>query len=126
MINEVRKEIKKLIEKTTGMHTFFRRAPNQEPYPYATFTLTEWNTGDLDKHSYTLTVDAWDCNNPKRVISAIETLDRECRCFKLINDKLLLQIYNGSGKEFIDEEDKNIVHLKRTYDVIAYRKGDWI
>ena len=126
MMNSLRKKIKAEIDKTTGLVSHFINSGNNSSYPYITFNLKEIDAGYIDKHIYELTVDAWDKIEVKRIIEAIDDLDRRFKQFKDNNSEMVLLIYHGSGKGFLDDEDKSIKRLERKYEVIAYEKGDKI
>lgn len=124
MLDELRKLLKKEIESTTGVSAYFRIATSKAPYPYVVFNVKELSSEEVDKHLLEVTVDAWDVDDPKRVIKTIDALDVRFKQYKAHTEDMFVQIFCGSEKGFLEDEDKNIVRLQRKYDMSVYEKGD--
>ena len=124
MHEKLRKYLKGLLEKTTGLKAYFNIANNEAAYPYIVFDIKELTVQDINRHIIELTIDCWDRDTPKEIISAVDSLDKEFRRYKDNTKDFVIQIYNGSARQFIPDEDKDIKRLQRRYDVIIYLKGD--
>lgn len=122
--NELRKYIKKEIQIATRWNAKFNIACDINKIPYITFEYHILLTEDGGKYTIELTVDGWDKGLPYDVIAAIDKLDKAFKCHKGNTDEFLIQIYHGPGRGFIEDEDKEIQHLQRKYDVIVYEKGE--
>ena len=121
--NELRKHLKEKIEEITGWTATFTNAVDIEQIPYITFEIKELLSENAGKHIMELLVDGWGKNTPYLVIEKIDMLDKVFKNYKIMTDDFLLQIYLGSSREFIADEDKNIKRLQRKYDLIVYERG---
>ena len=121
--NALRKYLKSQIEKATGLETSFTQAVDINRIPYNTFDYVELLSDDNGKHIMELTVDAWDKDTPRNVITAIDALDKAFKYHKALTDDFMIQIFLGSNRQFIEDEDKSIKRLQRKYDLIIYEKG---
>ncbi len=124
MHEKLRKYLKKLIEDLVGLQVCFEIASAEHFYPYLVFDMKEWAVQDINRHIIELTIDAWDRNTPKKIIWAIDQLDKHFRQYKDNTEDFVIQIYNGSARQFIPDEDKDIRRLQRRYDIVVYEKGD--
>ena len=121
--NNLQKYLKSEIEKATGWTTSFTEAVDVKKIPYITFNYVELGSEDYGKHLIELTVDAWDKETPFEVNVAIDALDGAFKMHKGMTDEFFIQIFLGSDRQFIEDEDKNIKRLQRKYDLIVFEKG---
>ena len=121
--NALRKYLKEEIEKATNWNAAFTLAIDINEIPYITFDYIELILEDDGKHIMELTVDAWDKKNPKNVIAVIDALDKVFKKHKVLTDEFMIQIFLGSPRQFIEDEDKDIKRLQRKYDLIVYERG---
>jgi len=120
--NALRKYIKQKIEEITGWKASFTVAVDVDEIPYVTFEYTEFSSEQEGKHLMELTVDAWDKLTPKNVIAVIDALDNAFKKHKALTEDFMIQIYLGSNRQFIEDEDKDIKRLQRKYDLIVYER----
>lgn len=120
--NALRKYLKQKIEEITGWKTSFSIAVDVNEIPYITFEYVELALEQEGKHLMELTVDGWDKFEPKNIITAIDALDNAFKKYKALNEDFMIQIYLGSNRQFIEDEDKDIKRLQRKYDLIVYER----
>ena len=121
--NNLRKYLKAKIEKTTGWTASFTEAVAVSLIPYITFEIAELASDDDGKHIMELTVDAWGKHTPRDVITVIDALDEAFKKHKELTDDFMIQIFLGSIRQFVEDEDKTIKRLQRKYDLIVYERG---
>lgn len=121
--NNLRKYVKAKIEKTTGWTASFTEAVDVSLIPYITFEIAELTSDDDGKHIMELTVDAWGKHTPRDVITVIDALDEAFKKHKELTDDFMIQIFLGSIRQFVEDEDKTIKRLQRKYDLIVYERG---
>ena len=121
--NNLRKYLKAKIEKTTGWTASFTEAVAVSLIPYITFEIAELTSDDDGKHIMELTVDAWGKHTPRDVITVIDALDEAFKKHKELTDDFMIQIFLGSIRQFVEDEDKTIKRLQRKYDLIVYERG---
>lgn len=125
MFDVLRKYVKAQLDSVTKKQNFFLTAGSNAKYPYTTFELVELGTDEIDRHLFELTVDAWDkSTSPKNVISMIDALDKHFKHHADSTEHFVIRIFHGSAKQFVDDEDKDIIRLQRRYDVIVITKGE--
>lgn len=124
MHDELRKYIKELLERATGLKVYFEIANNESIFPYIVFDIRELVGYSINRHILELTIDVWDKDTPKHLINAVDVLDKIFLQYKDNTEHFVIQIYNGSARQFIQDDDKSIKRLQRRYDVIVYLKGD--
>lgn len=125
MHERLRKYLKELLGRVTGLDVCFNTANDEVRFPYIVFDIKELVAEGINKHILELTIDAWDrAMAPKNLIAVVDALDKEFRQYKDNTKDFVIQIYNGSARQFIPDEDKDIKRLQRRYDVIIYLKGD--
>lgn len=122
LYDDLRKWIKTEIETCTGMTAYFNRATDTADRPYVSFDLIEAQMSELHRHAYMVSVDFWDMDDPKAIIEACSKLDKRWMQKKENKDTFVVMIYHGSMKEFVEDDDKRIRHLTRSYDMTAYSK----
>lgn len=121
--NSLRKYLKTKIEKITDWTTSFMTAINVNNIPYITFDYAELMSDECGKHIMEITVDAWDKDTPRNVITVIDMLDKAFKNHKELTEDFMIQIFLGSNRQFIEDEDKAIKRLQRKYDLVVYERG---
>ena len=121
--NKLRKYLKSKIEKATAWTASFTTAIDVKDIPYITFDYVELMSDEYGKHILELTVDAWDKNTPRNVITVIDALDEAFKKHKELTDDFMIQIFLGSNRQFVEDEEKAIKRLQRKYDLVVYERG---
>ena len=121
--NLLRKIIKEKIEKISGWKASYTVAVDVEEIPYITFEMAELLLEDDGKHIMEITINAWGKDTPYGVIEAVDKLDAVFKKYKELKECFLIQIFCGSERGFVEDEDKTIKRLQRKYDLIVYERG---
>lgn len=116
---DLRKLVVTLLNQTTGK-TYYMIAPDDAEFPYKVFTLTSIDLNDMSRDDYIVEVDVWDYSvDPKTVDEICDNID------SLLNGKnapedTILPTFFRSSRGVIEDEDKNIKHVRMNFNVQMY------
>lgn len=122
MTKELRALIKSEIS-TIVDNVFFVEAPQSQPYPYIVFELQLVQADYIKKKSYMLECNFWFDTTYADVEDVADELDAMFESYKYIDDKIEVCIYNGSIRQEVADENKDLKRIRRTYEVYAYERG---
>lgn len=122
MFDELRKYLTGLIKEISGVPVYFEIANDEASTPYIVYDVQENQSEIIHVHSYRLNIDCWDRSSVKNIISIIEKIDKEFMQFKDDAEKFVITIYHGPASGFVDDNDKNVKHFLRSYEITVYEK----
>lgn len=112
---ELRKDICDLLKSKCSNITY-RRASYEASYPYVVYTIKDIG------ESKELEINIWDKNSDttqiEDIADNIEKLDKEI----LTNENHTFSLWKNNDRQWIDDEDKNILRINMTFELRYFEK----
>lgn len=112
---ELRKDIQKLLKEVYDQVSY-RRVSDDTPYPYVVYSIKDIG------ESKELEINIWDKNSDttqiEEIADKIEELDKEI----VNNENHSFSLWNNNDRQWIDDEDKNILRINMTFELRYFEK----
>lgn len=112
---ELRKDIQKLLKEIYDQVSY-RRASNDTAYLYVVYSIKDIG------ESKELEINIWDKNSDttkiEEIADKIEKLDKEI----VTNENHSFSLWNNNDRQWIDDEDKNILRINMTFELRYFEK----